>query len=115
MGIMGWDGMQYWNRFKVRVIQGRTGEGDGDGMQCMWRSHIDHIVESQDTVGFHHAIHAVGHPVRPLGHAHGIGRGEGIGAIGLPSLITGVAHQYEAEFFDSLHESRDDVLKSAID
>lgn len=80
----------------------------------MWRSHIDHIVESQDTVRSHHAIHAVGHPVRPLGHAHGIGRGEGISAIGLPNLIAGVGHQHEAKFFDSLHESGDDVLGSAI-
>ena len=80
----------------------------------MWRSHIDHIVESQDTVGFHHAINAVGHPVRPLGHANGIGRGEGISAVGLSSLIAGVGHQDKTKFFDSLHESGDDVLKSAI-
>ena len=82
--------------------------GNMDGRQ----SHIDHIVESQDTVGFHHAIHAVRHPVRPLGHAHGIGRGEGVGAIRLPSLVAGVGHQHEAEFFDSLDEGGHDILST---
>lgn len=32
MGIVGW--MQYWNRFKVRGIQGRTGEGDDGCNVC---------------------------------------------------------------------------------
>ncbi len=77
----------------------------------MRQSHIDHIVESQDAVGFHHAIHAVRHPVCPLGHAHGIGRAEGVGTVGLPGLVAGVRHQHEAEFFDSLDEGGHDILR----
>lgn len=80
----------YWNRFQHERKLGVWSLG-GEG-KAMRQSHIDHIVESQDAVGFHHAIHAVRHPVCPLGHAHGIGRGDGVGTVWLPDLVAGVGH-----------------------
>lgn len=39
-------------------------------------SHVNHVVESQDTVCFHHAVNTFRHSVCPFSHAHGICGGQ---------------------------------------
>lgn len=76
-------------------------------------SHVDHIVESQHAIGFHHAVNAVGHPVRPICHAHG-GCGQDIAVVRLlTGLVRCVCHQDKAKLFDGLHECRHNVLDKA--
>lgn len=80
--------------------------------------HIDHIVESQDAVGFHHAVDTVGHAVCPVRHTQCAGtrvvvcacRRCGI-AIGMSGFVRRIGDQYKAEFFNRFHKGRNDVLK----
>lgn len=75
------------------------------------RSHVDHIVESQHSVGFHHAVDTVGHPVGPLCYPHSIGGSQSIASIWLASLVGSISHQHQAELFDRLYQRGDDVLE----
>jgi len=80
--------------------------------------HIDHIVESQDAVGFHHAVDTVGHAVCPVRHTQCAGtrvvvcacRRCGI-AVGMAGFVRRIGDQYKAELFDCFHKGRDDVLR----
>lgn len=76
-------------------------------------SHVDHVVESENTVGLHHPVHPVGHPVGPFSHAHGIGSRQGICAVRLTNLVRSISHQHQAKFLDGLHKRGDDILEEA--
>lgn len=73
-------------------------------------SHVDHIVESKDTVGPHDAVDAIGHPIGPFGHTQGIGRRQRVAAVRLSGLVGGVCHQHKTKFFDRLDECRNNIL-----
>lgn len=84
-----------------------------DEMGIDMSSHVDHIVESQHPVSFHHAVDAIGHPVRQPRHIHGVGSSQGTAAIWLASLVRCIGHQHKAELFDGLHKRGDNILRTA--
>lgn len=72
------------------------------------RSHVDHIVESEDAVGSHDTVDTVRHAIGPFCNAQRVG---GRFLIQLAGFVGGIGHEDEAEFFNGFHKSRHNILE----
>ena len=73
-------------------------------------SHINRVVESQDTIGFHYAVNTLRHSISPVGNTHWVRGHQFLPAGRLSSIVGCVCHQDKTQFLDGFDEGRDNVL-----
>lgn len=76
------------------------------------RSHVNRIVESQDTVAFHYAVNTFGHPVCPFGsNAHGARSCQSVGSGRLSSFVGSIGYQDKTLLLYCFHKCRHNILQ----
>lgn len=93
---------------KEKGVEGCEGRKKGNKSNQV--SHINRVVESQDTIGFHYAVNTLRHSISPVGHTHWVRDHQFLLAGWLSCIVGRVCHQYKTQFFDGFDEGRDNVL-----
>ena len=96
------------HEYKEKSVEGW--EEKKKGRRSNQISHINRVVESQNTVGFHYAVNTPRHSISPVGHAHWVRGHQFLLAGRLSCIVRCVCHQDKTQFLDGFDEGRDNVL-----
>lgn len=84
---------------------------DRDKRQRNRALHVNHVVESQNTVGFQNSIDTLRHPVCPLGDAHRISSCQRVFSLWFFIFVGCIGYKDETKAFDCFHKSWDNILQ----